>query len=40
MLLDAARVAQRNGSPMFNETDGEGFTAGHHFAPDVPFTER
>jgi len=38
MLLDAARVAQRNGSPMFNETDV--VKALQHvttFALDVPF---
>ena len=38
MLLDAARVAQRNGSPMFNEADVvkalQGVTT---FTPNVPF---
>ena len=38
MLLDAARVAQRNGSPMFNEADvTKALQQVTTFAPDVPF---
>jgi Cft2 family RNA processing exonuclease len=38
MLLDAARVAQRNGSPMFNETDVVKALQGvSTFTPNVPF---
>jgi hypothetical protein len=38
MLLDAARVAQRNGSPMFNEADGvKALQQVTTFAPDSPF---
>ncbi len=38
MLLDAARVAQRNSSPMFNEADVvKALQQVNTFAPDVPF---
>ena len=38
MLLDAARVAQRNGSPMFNQADVvKALQQVTTFAPDVPF---
>lgn len=38
MLLDAARVAQRNGSPMFTEADvAKALQQVTTFAPDVPF---
>ncbi len=38
MLIDAAKVAQRNGSPMFNEGDVvKALQQVNIFAPDVPF---